>query len=237
MYKRVIRIPQTGWDLSSLFLELQSIAGEASALCHASGDDLAELGLMWVVVRYEVCFERPVQPGELLSFTTWAMPFRHKMSQRNYRITDMNGSLVFTAAGVWTIVDRKTRKMVDPSVFSLQIPLESAEHLVGRPGSPEKVKTNNTADYVVSQDDLDTNMHMNNARYFYLAEHRPGVSLTENQMKLVRAAFLNEARLSERISLSWGCESEVFYCCGRKDDQDCFEISIRYQSKQPAENV
>ena len=237
MYERVIHIPQTGWELSSLFLELQNLAGEASALYHASGDDLAERGLMWVVVRYEVRFERSLMAGELLSAATWAMPFRHKMSQRNYRISDRDGNLVITAAALWTIVDRKTRKMVDPAVFSLQIPSEDVEYVVARPGIPEKVKTCSTAEYTVRQDDLDTNMHMNNARYFYLAEHRLGLVQPAKQIRLVRAAFLNEARLAEKIRLDWGTESEVFYFRGQKDNLDCFEISLRYQAEQPAENV
>ena len=88
MYEKVVRVPHSGWDLTFLFHELQDAAGEASALYHASSDDLAKFGLMWVVVRYEVLFERPVLPGEDLFIQTWAMPFRHKMSQRNYRITD-----------------------------------------------------------------------------------------------------------------------------------------------------
>ena len=117
MYERTVQVPQTGWKLSSLFHELQEAAGEASDLWHASGDDLAGHGLMWVVVRYEAGFVRPILPGESLTVKTWAQPFRHMMSQRNYIISDQQGKTVLTAAGIWTIVDRKTRKMVEPSVF------------------------------------------------------------------------------------------------------------------------
>ena len=229
MYEKTIRIPLTGWDLSSLFLELQNVAGEASAQYHASGDDLAKHGLMWVVVRYEVRFAQPVLPGDTFCIKTWAMPFRHRMSQRNYHITDKAGNPVITAAGIWTVVDRNTRKMVDPSVCSLQIPTEYTEFTVGRPADPEKVKTGLHTDYIVQKDDLDTNAHMNNARYFHLAERQIGASAPEKQIALVRAAYYNEARLGERIGLSWGCEDDVWYFCGRKDDLDCFEISIRYR--------
>ena len=41
MYEKVVRVPHSGWDLTFLFHELQDAAGEASALYHASSDDLA----------------------------------------------------------------------------------------------------------------------------------------------------------------------------------------------------
>ena len=134
MYEKVVHTPQTGWDLTALFHVLQDAAGEASAEYHAGSEDLADIGLMWVVVRYEVLFERPVLPGEDLLIRTWAMPFRHRMSQRNYRITDRDGALVLTAAGIWTIVDRESRKMVDPAEYPLLLNVYyGSSHRIQRP--------------------------------------------------------------------------------------------------------
>ena len=214
----MVRVPHSGWDLTFLFHELQDAAGEASALYHASSDDLAKFGLMWVVVRYEVLFERPVLPGEDLFIQTWAMPFRHKMSQRNYRITDQEGALV------------ESRKMVDPADYPLQIPGEVTDYAIGRPANPEKVNTVHQMEYPVQPSDLDTNVHMNNARYFKLAESCIENPIPGERYRLVRAAYLNEAKLGDRIELSWGTEGNVSYFSGRVNRLACFEISIRHES-------
>lgn len=237
MYAKVVRVPHSGWDLTFLFHELQDAAGEASALYHASSDDLAKFGLMWVVVRYEVLFERPVLPGEDLFIQTWAMPFRHKMSQRNYRITDQEGALVLTAAGIWTIVDRESRKMVDPADYPLQIPGEVTDYAIGRPANPEKVNTVHQMEYPVQPSDLDTNVHMNNARYFKLAESCIEKPIPGERYRLVRAAYLNEAKLGDSIKLSWGTEGNVSYFSGRVNGLACFEISIRYESDSKGNRV
>ena len=230
MYERTVQVPQTGWKLSSLFHELQESAGEASALWHASGEDLARHGLMWVVVRYEAGFARPILPGESLTVKTWAQPFRHMMSQRNYILSDQKGKTVLTAAGIWTIVDRNTRKMVEPSVFPVSFPHETEEYSVNRPKAPEKTALIHHGTYVVQPVDLDTNMHMNNTRYFDLVDNLIGNEAPEQQIQTVRAAYLNEAKLGDRIDLNWGGENSLFYFFGKIEDSSCFEISLRYQS-------
>lgn len=229
MYEKTVQVPQTGWKLSSLFHELQEAAGEASALLHASAEDLAGHGLMWVVVRYEAGFVRPILPGEWITVKTWAQPFRHMMSQRNYILLDQHGKSVLTAAGIWTIVDRNTRKMVEPSVFPFSFPPETAEYSVNRPKAPEKTALTHHGSYVVQSADLDTNMHMNNTRYFDLVGNQIGENALERQIQTVRAAYLNEARLGDRIDFSWGDETDLLYFFGEINDSSCFEISIRYQ--------
>ena len=230
MYEKTVQVPQTGWKLSSLFHELQEAAGEASALWHASGEDLAGHGLMWVVVRYEASFSQPILPGESITIKTWAQPFRHMMSQRSYILSDQQGNSVVTAAGIWTIVDRNTRKMVDPSVFPVSFPNESVKYSVNRPKAPEKTALIHHGTHVVQPVDLDTNMHMNNTRYFDLVENQLGKKAHEQQIQTVRAAYLNEARMGDRIDFHWGNETDLFYFFGKIKDLSCFEISIRYQS-------
>ena len=230
MYETTVQVPQEGWKLSSLFHELQEAAGEASALWHASGEDLARHGLMWVVVRYEASFSRPFLPAEWITVKTWAQPFRHMMSQRNYILSDQTGNSVLTAAGIWTIVDRSTRKMVESSVFPVSFPAEAEEYTVNRPKVPDKTALIHHGTYVVQPVDLDTNMHMNNTRYFDLVEKQIGSEAFDQQVQTVRAAYLNEAKLGDRIDLSWGKEANLHYFFGEIGDSSCFEISIRCRS-------
>lgn len=230
MYEKTIRIPQGGWKLSELFHELQEVAGEAAAQWRASGEDLKRLGLMWVVVRYEVSFARPLLPGEELRFQTWALPFRHKMSQRNVLLLDGNGDAALSAAGVWAVVDRETRKMIEPADYPLSFATEAGDVLLPRPGAPEKTGLTHSAVYTVQEADLDMNLHMNNTRYFDLAEGELPSADRERALQTVRAAFSSEARLGESIDLSWGEEGDVRFFSGRKNGEACFEVSLHYHS-------
>ena len=228
MYRKAIQIPQEGWKLSGVFRELQDVAGEAASQWKAAGEDLKQLGLMWVVVRYEVCFERPVLSGENLCFQTWALPFRHKMSQRNVLLLDPDGETVLKAAGVWAVVDRETRKMIEPADYPLSFGTEVGDISLSRPSAPEKTELMHQLTYAVQEADLDMNLHMNNTRYFDLAESVLPASDREKQLRLVRAAFFNEARQGETIELSWGEKRNVRFFSGKKDDTACFEVSLHY---------
>ena len=228
MYEKLVTVSQAGWRLSGLFHEIQEVSGEAAASWKASGEDLQKTGLMWVVVRYELNMIREICPGEELLFKTWALPFRHMMSQRNYLVFDKNGELVLTAAGTWAVVDRASRKMVEPSAYPVHFETETSEYLIPRPGSPGKTKTEYASLYQVQDVDLDMNLHMNNTRYFDLVENHCVGCFQGKKVRQVRTAFLNEARLGETVQLNWGSEDQLLYCSGSKNGTPCFEISLLY---------
>ncbi len=230
MFEKKITVPCSGWSLSELFHEIQDVSGDAAAAWRASGEDLKNFGLMWVVVRYEINIVREICPGEELCFTTWALPFRHMMSQRNYLLTDANGDLVLTGAGTWAIVDRTSRRMIEPSSCPVRFGTETSDFSIPRPGAPGKVPFTDASAYQVQTADLDMNLHMNNTRYFDLVEHHRADCFEAGKRRQIRAAFLSEARLGETIELYWGIQDQLQYFSGSKNGTPCFEISILYNA-------
>lgn len=228
MFEKKVTVPDNGWSLSELFHEIQEVSGQAASTWKASGEDLKKLGLMWVVVRYEVDLSRKILPGEELCFKTWALPFRHMMSQRNYLLVDGNGDLVLSGAGIWAIVDRTTRKMVEPSGYPLQFLTEANEVMISRPGLPVKAPIEDESSYCVRETDLDMNQHMNNTCYFSLAESHVAECFKGKYPKQIRAGFQNEARLGETIQLSRGNHDHIQYISGTKNGVPCFEVSLLY---------
>ena len=230
MFEKSLYVSDSSRKLSDLFHVLQDISGEDASKWHASGDDLEKLGLMWVVVRYEMNFINKIPQGEMLHISTWALPFRHKMSQRNYMIADDTGDPVMTGAGIWVVVDRMTRSMVEPDAYPISIPEEKTEKtIIRRPAMPDKLPVLNSGVYTVQQSDLDSNGHMNNTRYFDLVDRVAGDLYAGKSVRQIRAAYLNEARLDEKIQLSWGMNDSSLYCLGEKQGMDCFQISLKYE--------
>ena len=228
MFEKDITVPRPVWKLSGLFRELQELSGEAAAQWNASGIELMKLGLMWVVVRYEVGLARSFVPGEVLHAQTWALPVRHGMSQRNYLLLDGSGSPVLTGAGIWGIVDRRTRKLTEPEKYGLRFGTEVSEAVIPRPGTPAKLPLQGSCRYTVTEADLDINGHMNNTRYFDLAEEQIPPEGNRADLFKIRAVFMNEARLGEEITLSWGSDAAAGsrYFCGTKNGADCFQLGL-----------
>ena len=226
MIEKIITVSQEPFRVSSLFRELQDIAGEAVIPWHATGPELKEKGLMWVVVRYEVNLSRKLVSEENLRLVTWASPVRHKLSQRNYLAYDGNGDCVIRAAGIWALADRESRAMVDPEERQVEFHAETNGMEPPRPGAPTRLIPINETSYTVSEDVLDMNGHMNNTRYFDLAQDLAGKELEVRRIRQIRAVYSNEARLGDRLSVRWGREQEDWLFNGERNGDACFQISF-----------
>ena len=221
-------VPQEAERLSALFRILQDISGHAVVSWHATGPELKEKGLMWVVIRYELTLDRALRPGETLVMTTWASPVRHKMSQRNYLLADAEGRPLGRAAGMWALVDRETRAMVDCAERGVVFQTELNGREPPRPAAPEKLPAEGERIFTVSEEWLDENGHMNNTRYFDVAQACIAPETEIPVLKNVRAAFLTEALAGDELTVSWGRRENLWSFSGTKNGVPCFQISIEY---------
>lgn len=225
IYEESFTVPDTGLRTSALFRLLQDISGRQSTLFGRGQKDLAEKGLMWVVIRQVVDLERWPEPGETLLARTWPGVTRHSFCPRYYRLEDRQGALLLSGCAIWAVVDRQTRKMIVPSALGVEIDplitgLESR-----RPPAPGSLEATGMADYTVPPEVLDENGHMNNTRYYELAERcigragaHPRRIVTEHQ---------NEIRLGQSMRVSWGWEGERCFIEGA-NDAPVFRMELDY---------
>ena len=230
MYEKILTVPEPGWRTAELFHELQDVSGDAVAEVHATGADLKKIGLMWVVVRYDVSLSRPLKPEEKLQCLTWANPFRHRMSQRNYLIRDEAGEPVLTGAGIWAVADRESRTMIEPDSYGIVFETEvtGAEH--PRPAVPEKLPFVGEREYRVTESDLDMNGHMNNTRFFTLAEQCMGEETDLPALRRARVLYANEALKGEALAVRWGTDRGHWYFTGEGRGKNCFQMDLDYFS-------
>ena len=210
IYTESVQVPFVGWSAEELFMKLQELSGSAVSRTHATGEELKPLGLMWVVIRYDIFLFRALLPGETLRFETWAGPFRHRMSQRNYLAHDEAGNMVLRGAGIWAIVDRISRSMVDSEEYGLTFPVERERVPLPRPALPEKSDALTelgfrfgSTFYCVREEDLDINGHMNNTRCFRLASQCISPCHNSGWLKRARVSYHNEALRDETLQLNW----------------------------------
>ncbi len=221
-------VPGDPSRIAGLFRILQDVSGHAAACWHASGPELMEKGLMWVVTRYELSLDRALIPGEALDITTWASPVRHMLSQRNYLLADAGGLSLGRAAGSWALVDRETRAMVDWTGRLDAFETEVTGLEPPRPAAPEKLEPQFSRVFTVPASWLDMNGHMNNTRYFDLAQTCIAPEADGLVLKTVRAAFLSEALAGDALTVSWARRDNLWSFSGVKNDAHCFRLSLEF---------
>lgn len=228
MYQREWTVPEEERRASGLFRALQALSRDAVAQMHATGEEIAPLGLMWVVVRYDIRIRRALIPGETLLMETWANPVRHAMSQRNYRITDPAGETVLEGAGIWAIADRETRALADPAERGVFFETEINGREGPRPLPPARMPLTEAFRYTVTQETLDINGHMNNTRYFDLAEDALKEETGRAALSRAQVVYEREARLGDELDVQWGREGNRSCFVGEGPRGTCFRMSLQY---------
>ena len=229
IYEQQLSAPSSGLSTRGLFLWLQDVANAQCVPLHLSGDDLERKGLMWVVLRYLVRVERWPREGEALRLQTWPGSTRHGMMPRFYRLLEQSGACIVLASSVWAVVDRATRKMVVPEEHGIVLEALATGLEERRPPAPAKLALTESMDYTVTAAVLDTNGHMNNTRYYDLAEaclgragQHPRRIVTEHQ---------SEIREGQSMRVSWGSEGGRCYVEG-VNDSTVFRMELDYDEPE-----
>ena len=223
-----ITVPEEGLDTSKLFWFLQEAAAEHSTLLGYGEADMRALGVMWVVVRYFVQAERWPKGGETLCIHTWPGTVRHGFCPRFYVIRDAAGEKILTGSCLWAVVDRESRQMVIPHERGVDIePLVTGEE-ARLPVTIRRPVTDRETSFTVPASYLDTNGHMNNTRYFDLAEQCAGVSARQRGLREVSVEYLNEALCGESMAVRWGMDGDRCTVIGEAADGHVFRMQMLY---------
>ena len=213
-----------------LFRLLQDAAG---AHCEEIGLGAAVTGpkgLMWVVVRQLIELERWPDKGETLCLDTWPGSTRHMFYPRFYLLRDAQGHILGRSSAMWTLVDRQTRKMISPQVYGLELEGLVTGDEARMPTAPAKLPTDCAAEYVVAADVLDDNGHMNNTRYYDLAERMFGDAISGKHLCRAATEYVSEAREGDKMSLRWGRDGDRYYIAGTaEEDKVIFRMSLEYR--------
>lgn len=227
VYKKEYLLGEERLSTGELFRLLQDIA---TLHCNQIGlgmDVIGPKGLIWVVVRQYVKIRRYPRPGERTVLSTWPGSVRHAMFPRHYMLRSADGELLLTGNALWAMVDFGTRKMVNPAEYGFNMEglvTGDEEKLVFR---LPKIEIGQRAEFTVPEAYLDTNRHMNNTRYYDMAEHCLGGETEGLWLREAMTEFISEARLGEKIDVSWGREGDRFYICG-DEEKPIFRMSLEY---------
>lgn len=171
---------------------------------------LVEKKRAWILNSWQVFFKRRPEVGELIQTSTWATGFKGVFGPRDFQMQAAGGETLACAHSLWVYVDTETGKPVKPdeedmSAYEVEEPLEVASfsRKIKMPEGAVIVDT-----FPVHKYHIDTNNHVNNAKYVELACE----ALPEDfEVTALRVEYKKAAVLGNKIVLKAAWEEDRIF--------------------------
>ncbi|MBR6089284.1 MAG: hypothetical protein IKP86_05070 [Anaerolineaceae bacterium] len=170
-------------------------------------------GFLWVINSETIEISRLPEYDEQITLVCSPGKTLHFFFPRRMSVLDRSGTEIIRIGAVWSLIDIRTRKWIDPGGEGIVIHGEDLPDDVKTPLSlPRREPQNITADLCASYSLVDINGHVNNAGYMDLVLDR--LSFTELgtlSVKTVRCLFRKEIPPGTTFPIEWGRLGSTLY--------------------------
>lgn len=171
-------------------------------------------GLLWMVTLQRAEITRMPEYDELITLESWPGDTMHLLFPRYYRVLDEKGNALVSASALWALVDQETRRMVFPDRYGVAIEGEKTGNEIALPSPPPRAKEGSVSNFTVPYSYVDLNGHMNNTRYFDLAEDRIPAAAEGRSLRSISVEYANEAKLGGELCVMVEREGDVYRVSG-----------------------
>ncbi len=217
--------------LSRLFEMLQEAAIAHTELLGAGRSRTLDRGFLWVVTLQNLYISRLPEYDERIVLESWPGETMHTLFPRYWLIRDERGGELLRASSVWTLMDERTRRMAAEDETGIVIGGLVTGNEAPFPRPPRLLKAPEPLGFTVPRSFTDLNGHMNNTRYFDLAEDLLPEDLAGCAPCEIMSEFSGEAREGDCIALTKETDGDTFRLageCGRR----LFRLSIRFKEER-----
>lgn len=155
----------------ALFNYFQDLAGRHASLLGFGREHLMTNGFFWVLSRMTVKIERMPLTWDEVTVRTWPRGTDGIYALRDLEMFDAENKRLAGAASSWVIVDYATRKVQRPdkalSFLNAQFPEQKALDTNAGKVPPITAGDHQVTRLKAKLDDIDVNLHVNNARYIH----------------------------------------------------------------------
>ena len=196
---------------------------------------LQENNLAFILTKISFRYYAEIREDDTIKVETWANPAKAIIFPRHYRIY-RGGETAVEATSEWVLLDTKEKNILRPEAYKGVLKAYDDEELdftvQKRIKMPEALDA--ASEYVVRYSDIDTNFHMNNARYIDLicdSLYAGEEAITPGLKKRVLSLDINysgEARFGQTIMVSKAAVQSDYYDYYMKakikdGEQSCFD--------------
>ena len=155
---------------SELFRLLQEASIRHTEQLGMGRDKTLDKGILWVLLMQRAEIARMPEYDERIVLKSWPGRTMHLLFPRYYSIETAAGEPLLKASAVWSLIDAKTRRVVFPEKYGVAIEGAETGEEIAMPAAVAKAECSLARDFTVPYSFVDLNGHMNNTRYFDLAE-------------------------------------------------------------------
>ncbi len=234
LYEKRLRLRSSDVDMhrrlrtSVLFSLMQEAAIAHTEQLGMGRDKTLDKGLLWVVTLQTARIARMPEYDEEIVLRSWPGKTMHVLFPRYCAFDTADGEPLIRASALWTLVDEQTRRFVFPEKHGIVIEGAVTGDEIPIPSAPRALPCTEERDFTVPYSYVDLNGHMNNTRYFDLAEDCLPAPAEGRRLTAIQTEFVREARFGERFPLRWGQEGSRWYFTGG-GEKTLFRMSFAYE--------
>lgn len=235
VYRKELRILSSDVDmhrrlrLSVLFSLMQEAAIAHTEQLGMGRAVTLDRGILWVVTLQSAQIERMPEYDERVVLRSWPGRTMHVLFPRYCAMDTEAGEPLMRASALWTLLDARTRRLVFPEKCGVSIEGAVTGDEIALPSAPRPAVCTEERDFTVPFSFVDLNGHMNNTRYFDLAEDCIPPAAGGGRLTAVSTEFSREVRFGERLPLRWGRDGDRWYFAGGAGEKPMFRMSLTYQ--------
>ncbi len=184
-------------------------------------------GLLWMVTLQRAEISRMPAYDETITLESWPGETMHLLFPRYYRVLDEAGNTLVSASALWALVDQETRRMVFPDRYGVHVEGCVTGNEIELPSPPRQAAGGESGVFTVPFSYLDLNGHMNNTRYFDLAEDRIPAAAEGAALREISVEYSSEARLGDTLTVTVEKDGTRYYVSGETGKR-VFRMSFLY---------
>ncbi|MCI9049379.1 MAG: hypothetical protein HFF37_03150 [Coprobacillus sp.] len=187
----------------------------------------------WVIAKQTLTLHQPIKIDDVLELSTVIAKGSFVAFPRYYFIKK-DGKEIGRCSSIWTLIDIKKRRIVSPKKIGINIPeVQHYFHL----DTPKTISLDLPLHCVMKRQvlysDIDTNQHMNNARYIEWALDTIDYQVYKKYfIKELSIHYKKEIRPLEFVKLYLGQDENRYIIEGQNENQEsCFIIEIYFDKR------
>ena len=214
--------------LSRLFTLLQEASIAHTTELGMGREKTLDCGLLWIVTLQQAKIHRLPVYDEPIRLRSWPGKTMHLLFPRYYRIEDRRGNALVEASALWALMDQSTRRVVFPELYDIRIRGVHTGKELALPVSPKMPQAAETGSFTVPYSYVDLNGHMNNTRYFDLAEDLMPPELRSRAVTSVQTEYAKEAREGDTLLLQHEASQNAYLLYGEQNGAKLFKLALTY---------
>lgn len=226
--------PDSKIKLSALLERLQDGADRHLQQLGITISEMLRDGFGWMLMTMDLTITKHPVLEEKMELTTWSKGYRGVVWLRDYELKGASGAAGY-ARSAWTLVDIHKRKILRPTALPYEIPVVEGDVQEGPPDKvavPQEVEMKKAYEFIATYSLMDSNGHVNNARYADLCFDALSLNEVQNlRMNRFRITYHREVKLDEQgtVERSDLIDQSIWFRGINRDGKIIFEAEIQFE--------